>query len=88
MDIYCKPWVGEVGHAAFYSQIAQMDQKYTDEVEPMYSRLDCPVTVLWGKEDAWIPAEMGLALASLISESECRLSSDCGHPAQEDRPRR
>jgi pimeloyl-ACP methyl ester carboxylesterase len=86
LDIYCEPWVGEAGQAAFYRQIAQMDQKYTDEVEPMYGRLDCPVTVLWGNEDAWIPAAKGAALASLISETECKLIPDCGHLAQEDRP--
>jgi len=31
---YVAPWLGEVGQAAFYRQIAQMNQRYTDEVTP------------------------------------------------------
>ncbi len=33
MSLYAKPWFGEVGQAAFYRQVAQMDERYTDEVE-------------------------------------------------------
>ncbi len=55
LDIYSAPWLGPVGQAAFYRQIAQMDQRFTDEVENLYDRLDCPVSVLWGEQDAWIP---------------------------------
>ena len=33
---YVTPWSGESGQSAFYRQIAQMDQRYTDEVEPRY----------------------------------------------------
>lgn len=45
LDIYSKPWLGPVGQPAFYRQIAQMDQRFTDEVEVLYDRLDCPVTL-------------------------------------------
>ncbi len=50
LEIYSAPWLGSVGQAAFYRQIAQMDQRFTDEVEARYHRLECPVTVLWGGE--------------------------------------
>ena len=63
-----------------------MDQKFTDEVEGRYDRLDCPVTVLWGRNDDWIPFEKGVALAALISEAECIPVPDSGHLVQEDRP--
>ncbi|TWI50509.1 pimeloyl-ACP methyl ester carboxylesterase [Pseudomonas duriflava] len=86
MNIYCAPWLGEVGQAAFYRQIAQMDQKYTDEVQGIYNKLDCPVTVLWGAEDAWIPCEKGETLASLISNRSCIFVPKSGHLMQEDRP--
>lgn len=86
LEIYSGPWLGPVGQAAFYRQIAQMDQRYTDQVESRYDRLDCPVTVLWGKDDDWIPYEKGVALAALISGSECIPISGCGHLVQEDRP--
>jgi pimeloyl-ACP methyl ester carboxylesterase len=86
LEVYSAPWLGPVGQPAFYRQIAQMDQKYTDEVEALYDRLDCPVTVLWGQNDEWIPYEMGVALAALISDRECIPIPDSGHLVQEDRP--
>jgi pimeloyl-ACP methyl ester carboxylesterase len=86
MHIYTAPWLGPVGQAAFYRQIAQMDQRFTDEIEGLYGQLDCPVTVLWGREDEWIPYEKGEALASLISDSEVIPIFNAGHLIQEDRP--
>lgn len=86
LEIYTAPWVGPVGQAAFYRQIAQMDQRFTDEVEGKYDRMDCPVTVLWGQEDAWIPCEKGQALAALISDQAAISIPDAGHLVQEDRP--
>lgn len=86
LSIYCAPWLGPVGQPAFYRQIAQMDQRYTDEVEPLYGAMDCPVTVLWGKEDGWIPFEKGVALAGLISDRAVIPVAEAGHLMQEDRP--
>lgn len=86
LEIYSAPWLGPIGQPAFYRQIAQMDQKFTDEVEGRYGRMECPVTVLWGRNDEWIPFEKGVALAASISDTECIAVSDCGHLVQEDRP--
>jgi pimeloyl-ACP methyl ester carboxylesterase len=86
MDIYCAPWLGPVGQPAFYRQIAQMDQKFTDEVEGRYERMECPVTVLWGQNDEWIPYEKGVALAAAIAADECIPVPESGHLVQEDRP--
>lgn len=86
METYCSPWLGETGQAAFYRQIAQMDQKYTDEVQGLYRQLDCPVTVLWGDKDVWIPIEKGRELASLIANRPCLTVDGSGHLVQEDRP--
>jgi pimeloyl-ACP methyl ester carboxylesterase len=86
LRIYMAPWQGEVGQAAFYRQIAQMDQRYTDEVERYYQPLDCPVTVLWGEQDEWIPIGKGEALANLISTRPLIRISDAGHLIQEDAP--
>jgi pimeloyl-ACP methyl ester carboxylesterase len=84
--IYSAPWLGPVGQPAFYRQIGQMDQRFTDEVEALYGRMDCPVTVLWGQEDEWIPSEKGVVLASRISDKPCNPIPGAGHLVQEDRP--
>lgn len=86
MEIYCAPWLGPVGQPAFYRQIAQMDQCQTDEIQSRYGRMDCPVTVLWGEADGWIPLEKGHALAGLISDRPCVPVPSAGHLMQEDRP--
>ncbi|WP_372085056.1 alpha/beta fold hydrolase [Tistrella mobilis] len=86
VDIYSAPWLGDIGQQAFYRQIAQMDQKFTDEVQLLYRRLDCPVTVLWGEKDAWIPVEKGEELARLISDRPLVRLPGAGHLVQEDRP--
>ncbi|MDW3183551.1 alpha/beta hydrolase [Roseobacter sp.] len=85
-DVYSAPWLGATGQSAFYRQIAQMDQAYTDDIEGAYAVMECPVTVLWGTQDAWIPIETGQRLAGLISDRDCIAIPDAGHLVQEDRP--
>ena len=86
LEIYAAPWLGPVGQPAFYRQIAQMDQRFTDEVEPLYDKMECPVTVLWGQNDDWIPFEKGEVLAAAISGRDCIAIRNAGHLVQEDRP--
>ncbi len=86
LRIYMAPWTGAIGKPAFYRQIAQMDQRYTDEIEPLYRPLDCPVKVLWGAKDTWIPISKGEALASLISRQPLQRIANAGHLLQEDAP--
>ncbi|NQD94570.1 alpha/beta hydrolase [Pseudomonas sp. CrR25] len=83
---YLHPWLGEVGQAAFYRQIAQMDQRYTDEVEPHYAEVRCPTLILWGEEDQWIPLERGQQLHRAIPGAHLRTIAKAGHLVQEDAP--
>ncbi len=86
LQIYLSPWIGAVGQPAFYRQIAQMDQCYTDEIEPIYQKMPCPVQVLWGAQDDWIPPAKGHDLAQKISDKPCQIIENAGHLVQEDRP--
>jgi pimeloyl-ACP methyl ester carboxylesterase len=83
---YVRPWVGEVGQAAFYQQIAQFDRRYTDEVEPHYSRVRCPTAILWGEEDRWIPIEAGYRLRERIPSARFQPVPNTGHLMHEDAP--
>lgn len=83
---YVTPWLGATGQSAFYRQIAQMDQRYTDEVEARYSQMRCPTQVLWGEDDQWIPLERGRQLAALIPGASFRPVPKAGHLMQEDAP--
>jgi pimeloyl-ACP methyl ester carboxylesterase len=86
LHIHSSPWMGEVGQAAFYRQIAQMDQRYTDEVQPRYGELRCPVSILWGEEDQWIPVDRGLELSAMIPGARFTRVAGSGHLMQEDVP--
>ncbi len=59
------PWLTEKGRKSFYSQFAQADEKFTAEVEPNYPDIRCPVNIIWGQDDLWIPLSRGEALRDL-----------------------
>src|SRR4051812_17137053 len=85
-DMPAAPWLGEGGQAAFSRQMAEADQRYPDEVEPLYPTIDLPVLIVWGTEDSWIPVDRAHRLASLISGAELKLIENAGHLLQLDRP--
>jgi pimeloyl-ACP methyl ester carboxylesterase len=86
LDRLVAPWLGDEGQAAFYRQVAQADQAYTDEIEPAYGDIDVPVLVVWGSDDTWIPVDRAHRLASVIPGAELRLVEDAGHLIQLDQP--
>jgi len=86
LEPYLAPWLGPVGQAAFYRQIAQMDIKYTDAVQDRYGDIRCPVKLLWGTEDQWIPIHQGRKLASMIANCDFSEIAGSGHLMQEDAP--
>lgn len=86
LEPYIAQWMGEVGQPAFYRQIAQMDLRYTDEVEGHYGEIRCPVSLLWGTDDDWIPLDRGRQLATMIPGCAFREIAGAGHLMQEDAP--
>ena len=69
-----------------YRQIAQADQRYTDEVEPRYGEIDVPVLVVWGKQDRWIPVDRAHRLGELIPGARVQVVEGAGHLIQLDQP--
>lgn len=86
LEPYLAPWLGPVGQPAFYRQIAQMDLRYTDEVQEQYPDIRCPVMILWGTADTWIPLERGRELAAMIPSCVFQEVEGAGHLVQEDAP--
>ncbi|MFF0670310.1 alpha/beta fold hydrolase [Streptomyces tendae] len=86
LDRLVEPWLGETGQPAFYRQIAQADQRYTDEMQDRYAGIDVPVLVCWGEDDAWIPVAKGRELAGLVPGAGWEPIAGAGHLVQEDAP--
>ena len=86
LDRLVRPWLGDPGQAAFYRQIAQADQRYTDEVQDRYGKIDVPTLVCWGEDDTWIPVAKGRDLAARIPGARWEPIAGAGHLVQEDAP--
>jgi pimeloyl-ACP methyl ester carboxylesterase len=80
------PWLGPAGQSAFYRQIAQGDQRDTDEIEPLYGQINVPTLVVWGEADRWIPVAQGRELARRIPGARLEVLRGSGHLVQEDEP--
>jgi pimeloyl-ACP methyl ester carboxylesterase len=80
------PWTTPDGLPAFYRQIAQADERFTEEVEPLLAELTEPVHVVWGAEDAWIPVDRAHRLQAMIPGSTLRILPGGGHLVQLDAP--
>lgn len=81
-----EPWLSEEGRSSFYRQFAQADEKYTAEVEPLFADIRCPVKIIWGKDDPWIPLERGKALHALIPRASFETLDGVGHLPQLEAP--
>ncbi|MGI5127185.1 alpha/beta fold hydrolase [Pseudonocardia sp. CA-107938] len=86
LDRYAAPWRGPVGQAAFYRQVAQQDDRYTAEFAELLGDVRCPVHILWGEQDRWVPAARAAQLAAAIPGARYTLVPDAGHLLQEDAP--
>lgn len=86
MRLYLDPWLGDRGQKAFWRQIAQMDDRYSEEVEWRYGEMRCPVTILWGEDDAWVPVKDGRELARRMSDAPFAAVPNAKHLMQEDAP--
>lgn len=86
MDSLTLPWLSAEGQRAFYRQIAEADERFTDDVEDRYSEIDIPVKIVWGRNDNWIPIDRATELARLIPGADLELIDGAGHLIQYDAP--
>jgi pimeloyl-ACP methyl ester carboxylesterase len=65
--------------AAALARLAWNPYLYNPKLEPRLRRVSAPTLVIWGKNDAILPAEYGHRFASKIPGATLHLISDCGH---------
>ncbi|SEG15147.1 Pimeloyl-ACP methyl ester carboxylesterase [Nonomuraea solani] len=86
LDALVRPWLGEEGQPAFYRQIAAYDESFLEENERRLGRLDLPVRIVWGADDAWIPVKTAQRLRGLLPGANLSLVAEAGHLIQYDAP--
>jgi len=84
--VYMAPWHGAAGQAAFYRQIAQSNAGAIEQVQGLYRPLECPVELVWGEHDGFIPVTQGRDLADRIGVDRVTVVPRAGHAIQEDAP--
>jgi len=87
LEPYLRPWLGTVGQAAYYRQVAQFDERYTREIEPRYGEVQAPTLLLWGAQDGWLDPQFGQKLARMIPGARLSLIPGAGHFLPEDQPK-
>ena len=82
-----KPWLTNDGKISFYRQFEQADEKFTAEIESFYPNIRCPVKIIWGECDPWIPLSRGEALRDLIDPVSFKSLPKIGHLPQLESPK-
>jgi len=83
---YLDPWRGELGQRLYLRKVAQLDENDTADFEPLLPSITVPVRLIWGEQDAWLPAAQAQRLHDLIPTSDLVLLPETGHFATEDSP--
>jgi pimeloyl-ACP methyl ester carboxylesterase len=86
LEPYLSPWLGPEGQAAYYRQVSQFDERYTDEVEGDYPSIPTPTLILWGANDEWLDPTDGRWLHSALPTSAYVELDDAGHFTPADAP--
>jgi pimeloyl-ACP methyl ester carboxylesterase len=81
-----QPWLTDEGRTRFYRQFAQADERYSLEIESRLQHIRCPVSILWGEDDPWIPLSRGEALHGLIPQASMDTLPGAGHLPQLEVP--
>jgi len=85
-DQLAAPWLTEDGAGSFYRQFAEADERYTAELEPLFGEVRCPVRIIWGEDDPWIPLDRARALHELMSKAGFETMPGVGHMPQLEAP--
>ncbi|WP_432002724.1 alpha/beta fold hydrolase [Streptomyces sioyaensis] len=86
LDRLVEPWCTDEGRPAFYRQIQQNDQRFTDEIQDRYGEIELPTLICWGAQDSWIPVAKGHELTARIPGAQLQVIEGAGHLVPEDAP--
>jgi pimeloyl-ACP methyl ester carboxylesterase len=86
LDEFRRPFEGPDGLERFVRVAADLDGRGLVGIEPRLAELEIPALVLWGEEDAFLPAELAERLGEILPRAAVALLPGCGHFLLEDAP--
>jgi pimeloyl-ACP methyl ester carboxylesterase len=70
--------------------LAGLSKQYFSEahtaMQASYGQLETPLTIVWGREDTWLPPEFGAKLAHTAPSARLHLVQDAGHSPHQEQP--
>jgi 2-hydroxymuconate-semialdehyde hydrolase len=86
LDEYRRPFDGDDGVQRFTRIASDFDGEGLIGLEPQLAELEIPAFVLWGEDDAFLPAELAERLGDALPWASVALLPGCGHFLLEDAP--
>jgi haloalkane dehalogenase len=83
---YRRPFEGPDGIERFVRVASDLDGRGLVDIEPRLAELEIPALVLWGEDDAYLPAELAERLGEALPRAAVALLPGCGHFLLEDAP--
>lgn len=65
----------------FLASLAANPKQFPDQGARL-NEITCPTLVVWGREDRFVPLDLGMRLIAGIPNAEMHIFSRCGHWAQ------
>jgi pimeloyl-ACP methyl ester carboxylesterase len=88
IERYIKPFGTAEGRDAFVAHLTALDSAETEALVPRLKDLPCPVSVVWGAHDPFLPVSLGRRLHEAIPGSTLEIVAEARHAVPEDAPER
>src|SRR4029450_12746593 len=86
LEEFRRPFAGPDGPERFVRIAAALERVGLVDLEPRLAELEIPAFVLWGEDDAFLPAELAERLGDALPWAAVALLPGCGHFPAEDAP--
>jgi len=86
IDLYLRPFAGAGGRDALVTHLTALDCAETEALGARLKDVVCPVSILWGERDPFLPTALGRRLAAAIPGASFESVPEGGHFLPEESP--
>ncbi|HJQ18864.1 MAG TPA: alpha/beta hydrolase [Gemmatimonadaceae bacterium] len=86
VDLYLRPFATPAGRDALVAHLGALECSETQALAPRLKDVVCPVSIMWGERDPFLPVELGRRLAGSIPRSTLDVISGARHFLPEESP--